>query len=204
MVRMKPSAWAEQNGVTKWTVWQWIRENRLPEGVTLEVTPTGRYFLLDSREGVSEPDVAVSGPSVCVCYARVSSSDQKEDLQRQTDRLKAFAFNLGYESPKVVSEVASGMNGKRKKLASILSNPRYSPIIVEHFDRLARMNGQLIVDALEAQSRKVIVIDDSEMEDDLVSDVISVMTSFCARLYGRRSARHRAEAALRAAEDASQ
>ena len=135
-------------------------------------------------------------------YARVSSSDQKDDLIRQEDRLRAFCLQAGIRDVKVFSEVASGMNENRKKLSAILGDRRYGTIVVEHRDRLARMNFNLIETALEAQGRRVVVVDDAEVKDDLVRDMTEVMTSFCARLYGRRAVKNKVQAALRAAEDA--
>jgi putative resolvase len=73
-------------------------------------------------------------------------------------------------------------------------------IIVEHRDRLARFGVEAVLAALQAQGRKVIVVDHGETPDDLVRDMIEVLTSFCARLYGRRGARHRAVLAARAAK----
>lgn len=93
------------------------------------------------------------------------------------------------------------MNDRRRKLNKVLSDPTIGTIIVEHRDRLARMNAGLIESALNAQGRKLIVVDDTELDDDLVCDMTEVLTSFCARLYGRRGARHRAEKALEAMRD---
>ena len=136
-----------------------------------------------------------------VCYARVSSSDQKDDLTRQADRLKAFALGMGVEKPEVVTETGSGMNDKRRKLNRLLSDPTVGTLVVERRDRLARMNMGLVESALKAQGRRIIVVDDTEPDDDLVRDMTEVLTSFCARLYGRRAARHRAEKALEAMRD---
>lgn len=136
-----------------------------------------------------------------MCYARVSSSDQKDDLQRQADRLRAFAINMGVEKPEVVTETGSGMNDKRRKLNRLLADPTVGTLIVEHRDRLARMNAGLVESALKAQGRRIIVVDDTGLDDDLVRDMTEVLTSFCARLYGRRGARHRAEKALEAMRD---
>lgn len=136
-----------------------------------------------------------------MCYARVSSSDQKDDLTRQADRLRAFAVNMGVEKPEVVTETGSGMNDKRRKLNRLLADPTVGTLIVEHRDRLARMNAGLVESALKAQGRRVVVVDDTGLDDDLVRDMTEVLTSFCARLYGRRGARHRAEKALEAMRD---
>ena len=94
------------------------------------------------------------------------------------------------------------MNDRRRKLNKVLSDPTIGTIIVEHRDRLARMNAGLIESALNAQGRKLIVVDDTELDDDLVCDMTEVLTSFCARLYGRRAAKRKTDAALRAARDA--
>ena len=123
-------------------------------------------------------------------------------MQRQTDRLKAFALSMGVEAPEVVTETGSGMNDKRRKLNRLLADPTVGVIIVEHRDRLARMNAGLVESALKAQNRKLIVVDDTELNDDLVRDMTEVLTSLCARLYGRRAASNKAKAALKAVEHA--
>ncbi|GII79326.1 hypothetical protein Sru01_43080 [Sphaerisporangium rufum] len=88
-------------------------------------------------------------------------------------------------------------------LKRLLADPGVSVIVVEHRDRLARFGVEYIEAALSAQGRMVRVVDDGEVEDDLVRDMTDVLTWFCARLYGRRAARDRAEKALAAAaEDA--
>lgn len=99
----------------------------------------------------------------------------------------------------VVSEIGSGMNDNRKKLGRVLSDSTATHIVVEHRDRLARMNFSLIDKALNAHGRRIIVVDNDEVDDDLVRDVTEVLTSLCARLYGRRSARRRAHKAVDAA-----
>jgi putative resolvase len=73
-------------------------------------------------------------------------------------------------------------------------------VVVEHTDRLARVNGELVEAALSAHGRRLVVLDGGEVDDDLVRDTVDVLTSFCARRDGRRSPRNRAEKALRCAE----
>lgn len=102
----------------------------------------------------------------------------------------------------MVSETGSGMDDKRRKLNRTLADPTVGTIVGEHRDRLARMNAGLVESALTAQGRRLIVVDDSELDDDLVRDMTEVLASFCARLYGRRAARNKAKAALKAAHDA--
>ncbi len=131
-------------------------------------------------------------------YARVSSHDQKGDLERQVARLVEWAAERKMRVVRVVKEVGSGLNGKRPGLLSLLRDPQVGVIVVEHRDRLARFGVEYIEAALSAAGRQVVVLDPEEMKDDLVQDMLAVLTSFCARLYGRRSARNRAKRALEA------
>ena len=163
--------------------------------VPFERTATGAVIVHDPKYENATPTTTAGRT---VCYARVSSSDQKSDLQRQADRLKAFAFNMGVDAPEVVTEVGSGVDDKRRKLNKLLADPTVTTIIVEHRDRLARMNVGLVESALKAQGRRILVVDDAERDDDLLRDMTEVLTSFCARLYDRKSAKRRAEQALEA------
>ena len=183
--------WARREGLHPQTVWKWCREGTMP--VPVEQTPTGAWLIHDPKY---ETALTITGRTVC--YARVSSNDQKSDLQRQGDRLKAFAFNMGVDAPEVVTEVGSGMNDKRRKLNKLLADPTVTTIIVEHRDRLARMNVGLVESALEAFGRRLIVVDDTERDDDLTCDISEVLTLFCARLYDRKSAKRRVQQALEA------
>lgn len=189
--------WAAREGLNPQTVWKWCRTGKMP--VPVEHTPSGMWLVHDPKYETPTPD---GNEGRTVCYARVSSADQKDDLKRQADRLKAFAIGMGVEDPEVVMETGSGMNDRRRKLNRLLSDPTVTGIIVEHRDRLARMNAGLVESALKAQGRRIIVVDDTELDDDLARDMTEVLTSFCARLYGRRAAKYKAEAALRAARDA--
>jgi putative resolvase len=131
-------------------------------------------------------------------YARVSSADQKSDLERQLGRLAEYASHERLMILHFVSEVGSGLNGHRAKIMRLLANPEVRTIVVEHRDRLARFGSEYIEAALSATGRKLVVVDQSEMKDDLVQDMIAVLTSFCARLYGRRVAKNRAAKAIAA------
>ena len=131
-------------------------------------------------------------PSVVALYARVSSHDQRNDLDRQLARLSQYAADRDLHVIESVAEVGSGLNGKRRKLLRLLSDAKIGAVVVEHRDRFARFGSEYLEAALAASGRRLIVVDSSEMNDDLVQDMIAVLTSFCARLYGRRSARNRA------------
>jgi putative resolvase len=92
------------------------------------------------------------------------------------------------------------MNGSRAKVRRLLADPRVRAVVVEHRDRLGRMNTELVESALCAHGRRLVVGDGGEVDDDLVRDMVEVLTSFCARLYGRRSARNRALKAVGCAQ----
>jgi putative resolvase len=186
---MKLSVWARQQGITYKTAWRMWRDGRLP--IPAEQMPTGTVIV--HPEKMSETG--------CVLYARVSSSDQRSDLEGQLGRLAEFASKNRLEVVRSVSEIGSGLNGHRPKLMAILNNPELRVIVVEHEDRLARFGVEYIESALKATGRRLIVVNPGEMKDDLVKDMIDVLTSFCARLYGRRAARNRAEKALKAAAE---
>jgi len=139
-----------------------------------------------------------------VVYARVSSHDQRADLDRQVARLTEWATTNGHTVGEVVCEVGSGLNGKRPKLRRILSDPSVSVVVVEHRDRLARFGVEHLEAALVAHGREIVVADPGETTDDLVRDMIEVLTSMCARLYGRRGARNRAMRAVTATKQADE
>lgn len=114
--------------------------------------------------------------------------------------MSEWAARAGQRVSRVEAEVGSGMNGARSKVRRLLSDPGVTTVVVEHRDRLGRMNTELVEAALSAHGRRLVVLDDTEVDDDLVLDMVEVLTSFCARLYGKRSARNRAEKALRCAQ----
>jgi putative resolvase len=154
--------------------------------VESEQTKTGTILIKDE----------ISQANSVAIYARVSSNDQKKDLEGQIARLVLFANTKGCVVVQTITEIGSGMNGHRPKLMKLLTNSNIKIILVEHRDRLMRFGAEYVEAALTAQGRRLIVADSSEVKDDLVQDMNEVLTSFCARLYGRRSAKNKAKKAL--------
>jgi len=189
---MKLSDWAREHGIDYKTAYRLYRSNKFPRPT--EQLATGTILVYEEEHPI--------GDSV-VLYARVSSHDQKESLEHQLERLRLFAISNGYKIHQEIKEIGSGLNGHRKKLLKVLEDPNISTIIVEHKDRLARFGADYIIAALNATNRKVVIVNETECKDDLVQDMIDVLTSFCARLYGKRSAKARAKRALEACEDAN-
>jgi putative resolvase len=183
-VFMKLSVWAKEQGISYRTAWRWFKDGKLP--ILAEQTKSGTILVKDA---------SVASNSVAI-YARVSSSDQKNDLEQQVARLVLFANSKGWVVARTVMEIGSGLNGHRPKLMKLLTNSDIKIILVEHRDRLMRFGAEYVEAALAAQGRKLMVADGSELKDDLVQDMIEVLTSFCARLYGRRSAKNKARKAL--------
>jgi putative resolvase len=187
--RVKLAEWARVNRVHPQTAYRWFRQDRMP-------VPARRL-----ASGTIWVDTVPCDEAGCaVLYTRVSSHDQRSDLDRQVARLTAWATAQGLTVAAVVCEVGSGLNGNRPKLRRVLSDPSASVIVVEHRYRLARFGVEHLDAALAAQGRRIVVADDGETADDLVRDMIEVLTSMCTRLYGRRGARNRAMRAVTAAK----
>ena len=167
------------------------RDGRLPPELQVEQLPNGRYYVVAPPQNEGR----------CVVYARVSSGDQKEDLDRQVGRVVEWATQQGCRPDEVVKEIGSGLNGNRRRLRRLIADHTVGTVMVEHRERLCRFGFEYVEAALAGRGARILVMEDNEMEDDLVRDVTEVMTSLCARLYGRRSARRRAERALAAAQE---
>jgi predicted site-specific integrase-resolvase len=183
--------WARQQGVHPVTAYRWFREGKLP----VPARRAGRLILVDPA-----PVPAPSG-TVAV-YARVSSADQKAGLDRQVARVTAWAAGEGLAVGRVVTEVGSAVNGKGREFLALLRDGSVTVIVVEHRDRFARFGAEYVEAALSAQGRRLLVVDPAGVDDDLVRDVTEILTSLCARLYGRRAAANRAERAVEAATGA--
>jgi putative resolvase len=183
--------WARSEGVHPQTAYRWFREGTLPVPA---VRVNQRTVLVNPGRGA---DVDLGGVGL---YARVSSHDQRADLDRQVARLSEWAAHAGAVVVRVEAEVGSGMNGSRRKVRRLLADPEVRAVVVEHRDRLGRMNTELVEASLSAHGRRLVVLDGGEVTDDLVRDMVEVLTSFCARLYGRRSARNRAIKAVGCAQ----
>lgn len=189
---MNLKEWATATGVSYATA------RRRYESGTLPV-PTYRLGRLIM---VGEPLTgATPGAGQIVVYARVSSGDQNADLDRQVARVTVWATGQKLAVDRVVTEVGSALNGHRKKFLALLRDPAVSTIVVEHRDRFARFGAEYVEAALAAQGRRLLVVDPAAVDADLVRDVTEILTSLCARLYGRRAAASRARRAVEAATE---
>ena len=186
---MNLAEWAESQGIARVTAYRWFRDGKLP----VKARKIGGLILIDD-----DADAAAGLPEQVVVYARVSSTDQRSDLDRQVARVTTWATGQGMSVSRVVTEVGSALNGHRRKFLALLADPAVTTIVVEHRDRFARFGAEYVAAALSAQHRQLLVMDPDEVDDDLVRDMTELLTSMCARLYGKRAAQNRAKAAVAA------
>lgn len=191
---MNLAVWAERNGVARVTAYRWFHAGLLP----VPARKAGRLILVDDQPADR------SRRARTAVYARVSSADQKPDLDRQVARVTAWATTEQIAVDKVVTEVGSALNGRRRKFLALLRDPSVKRIVVEHRDRFCRFGSEYVEAALAAQGRELVVVDSAEVDDDLVRDMTEILTSMCARLYGKRAAQNRAKRALAAAAEESE
>lgn len=179
-MKYKISQYAKLNRVSYRTIWNWIKDGKLK----IERTSTNRVLIIENE--LNQLNVAI--------YARVSSSENKDNLEKQKDRLISYANAKGYQITKVVTEIGSGLNDERKKLEAILLDKTINLIIVEHKDRLCRFGLNYIEKLLELDGRKIEILNQqNSSEHDLMQDFVSIITSFTARLYGRRRSKRATE-----------
>ena len=150
-------------------------------------TPKGtRLYSLQELLGAKDD----SYPTIA--YARVSSSNQKEDLERQHAVLEAFCHKNGWQT-EIIRDLGSGMNYNKKgllRLLEIIVNGQISRLVITHKDRLLRFGADLIFRICELKGIEIVIINKGEQpsfEEELTRDVTEIMTAFCAKLYGRRS-----------------
>lgn len=127
-------------------------------------------------------------------YARVSSSENKNNLDTQAQRLVSYCNAKGYKVAKVVKEIGSGLNGQRPKLEQLLTDISINVIVVGHKDRLACFGLNYIQKLLQSQNRKIEIVNNIDGEkEDLMQDFDSIITSFCSRLYRQRRTKRKTE-----------
>ena len=178
---MKLSHWAEKQGISYKTAWRMFKNKLLPNATQL---PTGT-IIINELVPISN-NVAI--------YARISSSENKDNLDSQAERLKLYCMAKGYKITNIIKEIASGLNDSRPKLEKLLLDETITIIVVEHKDRLARFGFNYINKLLEKQNRKIEVVNTAEnAEEDLMTDFVSIIISFIARLYGKKLSKRKTE-----------
>jgi putative resolvase len=146
--------------------------------------------------------VEVSQSQRVAIYARVSSAENKTNLDAQAERLVQYCMARGYQVVQVVKEIGSGVNDTRKKLLKLLADTSITLIVVEHKDRLTRFGSHYIETLLETQERRLEIVNQADNgKEDLVQDLVSIIYSFSARMYGQRRAKRKTEQIMKTLQD---
>lgn len=188
---MKLSAYAKQQGISYQTAWRmWQRRelpaHQLPSGTVIVDVP---------------PAPQVVRPQNVAVYARVSSAENRKNLEGQAERVSAFCAAKGWQVAKVVKECGSGVNDQRPQFLALLADTSISQIVVEHQDRCSRFGVAYIQTLLATQGRELVIVNEAqEGQEDLMQDFVAIITSFTARLYGRRRASRKKTQLLAALE----
>jgi predicted site-specific integrase-resolvase len=169
-------------GVTTRTLINWDTDGKVR---TIRTKGGRRRYLLEDI--LKKNDKNDKNNQISVCYCRVSSHGQKEDLQRQVDY-----FRQEYPNHEIVKDIGSGINFKRKGFNSLLEQAikgNIREIVVTHKDRLCRFAFDLIEGIVRRGNGKILVLDQKETspQEELVNDLLSIVTVFSSRLYGLRS-----------------
>ena len=187
---MKLSDYAKKLGVTYRTAWNWYAAGKIPNAIR---APSGSIIVLEGES--SKEDYVVT-------YARVSSSENRKNLDSQSGRLQQFCIANGWVIKENIKEIGSGVNDKRKKLERLLNNEKPTKIIVEHKDRLTRFGFNYLETLLDRIGCKIVVINPTDdVKDDLMQDLISIITSFTARYYGLRRGKRKTEQIIKELND---
>ena len=196
---------------------EFLKISEYAKKMSLHIRTAYRYFHSGKIEGFQDQDTKTifiknpfseknlsknSNEKRAVLYARVLSSENRANLEAQMERLKNYANAKGYKITNEVKEIGSGLNDNRKKLSSILENrENYDFIIVEHKDRLTRFGFNYLEAFMKSHKKEIEVINDvSNNKEDLMQDFISIIASFCARIYGQRKSRRKTEKIIKELE----
>lgn len=185
---MKLSDYAKELGISYTTAWRWWKAGKLPHPA--RQTESG-LVIVDYVAQSSKPELKTNRVAI---YSRVSSSENKDNLERQAQRLTEYATAKGYQIVKVVKEVGSGLNDNRRQLEQLLVRDDYNILLVEHKDRLARFGTHYLDVLLSRLGVKLEIVNLADNgRDELMQDLIAIVTSFAARLYGQRRAKRKTE-----------
>ena len=197
---IKASEYAKRMSLNVRTVYRYYHNGKIKGYQDKE---TGTIFILNPFKNINNED---NLKNKVVLYARVSSSENKTNLENQLERLRLFASAKGYQIVKEIKEVGSGLNDNRSKLNYLLEKElnEFKILLVEHKDRLTRFGFNYIDILLKSHNKKIEVINlvDNNKED-LMQDFVSIITSFCARIYGQRRSKRKTEKLIKELEDES-
>jgi len=189
---MKLSVYAKKIGISYRTAWNHFKQGKIPNAYALH---SGTIIVPDDIIANNQTNQDANDKKVCV-YARVSSSQNRANLESQSHRLEQYCNAKGWKIIRIVKEVASGLNDHRPQLANVIQKiNEYDFVVVEHKDRLTRI-GFNYFELFYPSKFHVINIANNETED-LMQDLVSIITSFCTRLYGQRKGKRKTETIIK-------
>lgn len=189
---MKLSSYAKKLGIHYNTAYRMFKRGQIA-GYQL---PTGTVII---AEPVEQTGARSAKQQVVAVYARVSSSENKKNLDTQAERLISWCNAQGWGVSKVVKECGSAINDQRPKFLALLANREISKIVVEQKDRASRFGVAYIQTLLAMQDRELVIVNTADTEEsELMGDFVAIITSFAARLYGRRRAKRKTQQVLAA------
>jgi len=178
----KLSDYAKKFNVTYRTAWNRYKKGKID----------GAF--IDDSGHVLIPVLKVEKNNRVILYSRVSNSDRKDNLERQSERLKNFSINNGYIIVDNIKEIGSGLNDGRNKLLKIFNRNDWDILIVENKDRLTRFGFNYIKTLLNSVGKDILVVNGvDDDKTDLVQDLVSIIYSFSARMYGLRKKKNKKE-----------
>jgi predicted site-specific integrase-resolvase len=185
---MKLPDYAKELGISYTTAWRWWKRGKLPHPA--RQTESGTVIVDYQKPSIKAES---KGKRVAI-YSRVSASENKGNLERQAQRLTDYATAKGYQIVRVVKEVGSGLNDNRKQLDQLLQRDDYNILLVEHKNRLARFGTHYLDILLNRLGITLEIVNLAENgKDELMQDLVVIITSFAARLYGQRRAKRKTE-----------
>ena len=183
---MKLSEYAKEVGVSYRTAWRWYKEGKI-QGHQM---PSGTVIVTEKLPSKA----AKEKEEKTAIYTRVSATENKSNLEQQSERLVSYCIARGYQVHKIAKEVGSGINDSRPQLLKLLSDPKITRIVVEHKDRLTRFGFNYIEELFKVEGRKIEVVNLAENgKEDLEEDLVAIIYSFCAKLYGQRRSKRKTE-----------
>ncbi|MEM2363665.1 MAG: IS607 family transposase [Candidatus Nezhaarchaeales archaeon] len=198
---LRPKEVCEKLGISYTTLREYVRRGWI-KPVVLE---SGKWRF---REEDVEKLMGIVKPKTVILYARVSSHTQKDDLERQVKVLEEWVKQNNVEKYEVITDIGSGLNEDRRgyrRILKLATEKKVSKVVVAYPDRLTRFGFETLVELLRAFGVEVVVLnhEDRDPKEELVEDLITIISHFAGKLYGMRSHKYRevVEVARKLVED---
>ena len=196
MRHLKLSEVANKLGITKRTLYNWHDKGKI------KFITKNKLHYISYDDYCDLAHIKNEKEEKIIIYARVSSSENKDNLDSQAKRLEQYCIAKGYKIYKIIKEIGSGINDNRPKLINLLEKDDFTKIVVEHKDRLTRIGFNYIKVLLENKNKQIEVVNECDSDkEDLIQDFVSIITSYCAKIYGKRRSNRKTETLIKSLEE---